>query len=186
MRSAPAALPLIAAAFALAACASSETVFVKDPPKFRATDADPGAHVWFDPDVEFTEYDRLLIDPTEVALVSGAGAKSVDPAVLRALAVEFHDTLVRVVDPYYSVIAEPAPRTLRVRTALTDVTLAPGGGTGDAVTSSRIEWELLDAQTGRRLGAGYRRRDAEPGANGFQVWADKLLDFMNRRAEIPR
>jgi hypothetical protein len=186
MRSAPAALSLIAAAFALAACASSETAFLADPPAFRPTDSDPGASVWFEPEADFTEYDRLVIDPTEVALVSGADAGSLEPAVLRSLAGEFRDTLVRVVDPYYSVLAEPAPRTLRLRTALTDVTLTPGGGTAADVTSSRIEWEMLDAQTGRRLGAGYRKRDAEPGTNGFEVWADKLLDFMNRRADVPR
>jgi hypothetical protein len=176
----------VAAALALASCASSETVFVKNPPEFRATDADPGANVWFDKDTDFTDYDRLLIDPTEVALVSGAEASSLEPALLRSLATEFRDTLVRVVDPYYSVIEAPAPRTLRLRTALTDVSLTPGGGTGADVLSSRIEWELLDAQTGRRLGAGYRRRDADPGTNGFEVWADKLLDFMNRRSEFGR
>jgi hypothetical protein len=175
---------VLAAALAPAACSSSETVFVKDPPQFHATDADPGANVWFEPETDFTAYDRLLIDATEVSLVPGAAASSVDPAVLRSLAVEFRDALVRVVDPYYCVLEAPAPRTLRVRTALTDVTLVPGGATAADVMSSRIEWELLDAQDGRRLGAGYRRRDADPGASGFEVWADKLLDFMNRRAEI--
>ena len=175
-----------AAALALASCASSETVFVQDPPEFRGTDADPGGHVWFDERIDFCEYDRLMIDPTQVALVSGAEAQALDPALLRSLATEFRETLVRVVDPYYSVIETPAPRTLRVRTALTDVKLSKGGGTGADVLSSRIEWEMIDVQTGRRVGAGYRRRDAEPGTNGFEVWADKLLDFMNRRSEIGR
>lgn len=188
MRSArPAALLGAALTFlALCSCASSETVFLKNAPEFRATDTDPGAHVWLDPEVDFCEYDRLLIDPTEVVLVSGADAKSVDPAVLQSLATEFRDTLVRVVDPYYSVLPAPAPRTLRIRSALTDVTLSPGAGTAADVRSSRVEWEMLDAQTGKRLGAGWRKRDAEPGTNGFEAWADKLLDFMNRRAEFSR
>lgn len=179
------ALGAAAAMLVLTAC-GSETVFVKHPPPFHATDNDPGANVWFDPEVDFTDYDRLVIDATEVALVSGAAAKSVDPAVLQSLAAEFRDTLVRVVDPYYSVLEAPAARTIRLRTALTDVTLAPGGATAADVTSSRIEWEMLDAQTGRRIGAGWRKRDAEPGTSGFEVWADKLLDFMNQRADLPR
>lgn len=181
----PRAVALLAAAslLLLGGC-SSETVYISDPPAFRALDDDPESRVWLDTETDFTEYDRLLIDPTEVALISGADAASIEPAVLHSLAVEFRDTLVRVVDPYYSVLEAPAPRTLRIRSALTDVTLAAGGGTGADVLSSRVEWEMLDAQTGRRLGAGYRKRDAEPGVNGFEVWAEKLLDFMNRRAEF--
>src|SRR5262245_33869589 len=104
MRSAPAAALVAACALALASCASSETLFIKNPPPFHGTQADPETRVWFDPQTDFCEYDRLLIDPTEVVLVSGTDARLLDPAVVRSLAVEFHDTLVRVVDPYYSVL----------------------------------------------------------------------------------
>lgn len=186
IRNVPLAVLCIAATLAAASCAGRRDAarapdFLGDTPMLRPAADDPAARVWFDPAVDFTQYSRLLIDPVEVVLVPGADAASLDPALLAGLAAEFRATLVRVVDPYYDVLDAPAPRTLRIRAALTDARLRPGGRSSADLVDARVEWMALDAMTGRRVGAGIRRRESRPDAPGFDPWAFALLDVMDCR-----
>jgi Protein of unknown function (DUF3313) len=177
-------------ALALGACAvpgsEHRSGFLGDYSGLKKSSQDAELASWFDPKVDFLEYDRLMIDPIEVVLAPGAEAASADPAVLKALAAELHDTVFRVVDPYYTILDAPASRTIRVRVALTDVKLRDGGTTSADVLGARIEWEMLDAQTTKRIGAGMRWRDVPAGETGFEPWAKALLKFMNSRQEMTR
>lgn len=181
---------LALAALALGACAvpgsDQRSGFLGDYSVLKKSSQDPELAAWFDPEVDFLEYDRLMIDPIEVVLAPRAAAASVDRAVLEALATDLHDTVFRVVDPYYTILAEPASRTIRLRVALTDVKLADGGTSPADVLGSRVEWEMLDAQTRKRIGAGMRWRDVPAGETGFEPWAKALLKFMNSRQEMTR
>lgn len=180
-----------AAMFAAVSCAGTrarvsapDSGFLGDTSMLRPAADDSAARIWFDPGVNFVAYDRLLIDPVAVALVPGAEAAEVDPEVLGGLAAEFRATLVRVVDPYYEVLDGPAPRTIRVRAALTDAKLRRGGATGADLAAARVEWEALDATTGRRIGAGVRWRETRSEAPGFDPWAEALLDLMISRRDL--
>lgn len=183
-------LALLVLAAALGACATPgrehASGFLGDYSALKTSSHDPELLVWFDPGVDFLEYDRLLIDPVEVVLAPGAAAAGLDPAVLRSLADDLRATLVRVVDPYYTVLDEPASRTIRLHAALTDVKLRPGGVTSADLEGARCEWELFDATTQKRIGAGMRWRDVPEGATGFEPWAHGLLTFMNSRQEMTR
>ncbi len=184
----PFALALVVLALGACAVPGSEhrSGFLGDYSDLKKSSTDPELAAWFDPKVDFLEYDRLMIDPVEVVLVPGAAAASADPAVLQALAAELHDTVFRVVDPYYTILDAPASRTIRLRAALTDVKLRDGGTTPGDVLGARLEWEMLDAQTKKRIGAGMRWRDVGAGETGFEPWAKGLLKFMNARQEMTR
>lgn len=183
-----AALSLVAVALALGACATPDHAsgFLGDYSKLKKSSRDPELRAWFDPKVDFLEYDRLLIDPVEVVLAPGAAAAALDPATMQSLAEDLRATVVRVVDPYYTVLDQPASRTIRVHAALTDVKMRPGGVTSADLEGARCEWELFDALTKQRIGAGMRWRDVPEGTVGFESWANGLLSFMNARQEMTR
>ncbi len=187
-RTGPLAAAALVAVVAAASCAggrgTSASGFLGDTSMLRPAPDDPAARVWFDPTVDFTSYGRLLVDPVEVALVPGAEAASLDPALLAGLARDFRATLVRVVDPYYDVLDAPAPRTIRVHVALTDARMRPGGASSEDLAAVRVEWEAFDATTGRRIGLGARWRESREDAPGFEASALALLDFMNSRQDL--
>lgn len=190
-RALPAAALIVAASFVGApGCASGPATsgFLGDTSEFAPRPDEPDSLVWRAADADLVAYDRLMIDPVEVGLVPGAAAEGTDPATLESLAAALREALVATVDPYYPVLDAPAPRTLRLRISLADVERAAAGAASGSdaadVLASRVEFEVLDAETGRRLAAGTRRRES-PGRSGFQPWADLLLDFMNSpRGEV--
>lgn len=177
-----AALLVASAVLAAPGCASgpATTDFLGDTGEFAPRPDEPDSLVWRAADADLVAYDRLMIDPVDVRLVAGAAAEGTDPGTLASLAAALREALVATVDPYYPVLDAPAPRTMRLRVSLADVELVPGGGSAADVLASRVEFEVLDAESGRRLAAGTRRRDS-PGRTGFQPWADLLLDHMNSR-----
>jgi hypothetical protein len=154
-----------------------------------------GSWIWQKPGADFSQYSRILIDPVEVRLLEKAEAQTV-PAEMTAKCAEalgriLHDT----VSPYYDVVKEAGPRTLRVRIALSDVmpnTSTPSGGL--EVGGASGECEFLDAMTGERLVAVMStvqhsqniEEDDVParwkGTEGaFHVWAKRLIDFLERQ-----
>jgi hypothetical protein len=187
-RTAPLAVAALALALSATCCVCRGTNpapgAVGQAPAPRPTSDDAPARVWFDPTVDFTSYSRLLVDPVDVALVPGAEAASLDPAVLAGLALEFRATLVRVVDPYYDVLDAPAPRTIRVHVALTDARMRPGGASAADLAAIRAEWEAFDATTGKRIAVGARWRESREDAPGFEASALALLDLMNSRQDL--
>ena len=154
-----------------------------------------GAWRWQNPGVELGEYDKLIIEPVEVRLAKGAEAQSVPPEMTARAAEVFTRVLNQTVDPYYDVVTEPGPHTLRVRISLSDVmpdTTSPAGGV--EVGGAAIEAEMLDAQTSERLVAAMSKVEHSAsiddsdipakwkGTEGaFRVWAKRLLEFLDRQ-----
>jgi hypothetical protein len=155
----------------------------------------PGSWRWLKPGVDLGEYDKLIIDPVEVRLTPGADAQIVPPEMSARAAEHLTLVLNRTIDPYYEIVKQPGPHTLRVRIALSDVipdTSSPAGGV--EVGGASAEGEMTDSATGERLVAFMSKvehsasLDADDvpqkwkGTEGaFRVWAKRLLEFLERQ-----
>jgi hypothetical protein len=150
---------------------------------------------WQKPGVDLGEYDKLILDPVEVRLSKDAEAQSVPPEMTARAAEALTRVLNATIDPYYDVVTQPGPHTLRIRLALSDVmpdTTSPSGGVD--IGGAAGEGEMLDSVTGERLVAVMSRiehsasieTDDVPvkwkGTEGaFHVWGKRLLEFLDRQ-----
>jgi hypothetical protein len=162
-------------AIGLAACASggrAPSGFLGDYAGFEPAADGSGALSYRRSNVDWSRYERVMIDPVHVAL-RAESASTIDPAQLAALARYFHDALIVAFKKRYPVADEPAADVLRLRVALTDVvptqpamstvaTLAIPvraasaahraiEGTDLFVGEVSIEAEAIDSVTGARL-----------------------------------
>ncbi|HSP44154.1 MAG TPA: DUF3313 domain-containing protein [Luteolibacter sp.] len=178
----------------LAACAPggrSPSGFLKN---YRQLDAGYGTAdtvaVYVKPGVDWRQYDSVIIDPvTTVIATPGVGAETKDQ-----LAAYLATALSSQVPEGIRVVSVPGPRTIRVRTALTDVIegadsgkpattvhLSPAatldGKLGSDALASFIsnvsfEGEILDSATGERLSAlSDHRMGAKREATADTSWA---------------
>jgi hypothetical protein len=195
-------IPVLAAVLVLAAGCQSRPV----PPKGTGFlgDAYPlllpnpnhhGSWLWQKPGADFGDYDKLLIEPVEVRLAQSAEARRIPAEMTAKAAAAFTRILNESISPYYDVVKEAGPHTLRVRIALSDVmpdTSTPAGGVD--VGGASAEGEILDAQTGARLVAAISKveHSASIDANevppkwkgtegAFHVFAKRLLEFLERQ-----
>ena len=102
--------------------------------------------------IEPGQYTKIIIDPVIVFLHPDAKASGVAPDRLMELAEFFTDEMIMAFSDNYTIVEEPGPGVLRLRTAITDVlpnkvylnlhwsTTACGFGTGGA----SMEAEFVD------------------------------------------
>jgi len=76
---------------------------------------------YVDGTVDFSKYNKLLIDRIKVWYKDDSDYKGIDPDELKALTDYFHQAIVTAVGDDYEVVNEPGPEVLRVRLAVTDV-----------------------------------------------------------------
>jgi hypothetical protein len=189
--------PTLAAAglcLMLAACAPggrSPSGFLKN---YRQLDAGYGTAdtlaVYVKPGVDWRQYDSVMIDPvTTVIATPGIGAETTSQ-----LAAYLATALREQAPDGIRVVSSPGPRTMRVRTALTDV--IEGADNGKPVTTVHsnpaatltgklgsdalaafisnvcFEGEILDSATGERLSAlSDHRMGAKREATADTSWA---------------
>jgi hypothetical protein len=137
-----------------------------------------------------------MIDRVVAYLPEGERASDLDAETVGKAAAAFHRILVETLSPYYTVVGEPGPYTLRLRIALTDVRPAPQPGsrpTGSVeVGEAAMEAEMLDAASGERLAAvidrirgseaGYRAPERWRHVEGaFREWSRRILDYIDRK-----
>jgi hypothetical protein len=149
---------------------------------------------YFRPGTDLSRYDRVIIEPVQVAMADPNG--SVDPEELVRLTRYLRAALVIAMRGAYPVVEEPGPRTLRLRATITDIiptkpVLATTGtllipahaastakrvatGTDLFVGQVAIEAELLESATNKRLVAIV---DRKAGNNynlkrGASTWGD--------------
>lgn len=143
-----------------------------------------GAEVYFKPEFNLKNYDRVLMDRVIVWYKDDAEYKGIDPTELKALTDYFYEAVVKQLGTDYPVVNEPGPGVLRIRTAITELVptkrlasvvvlvlpyatiadLASGlvtkGGAGSSpyIGDAAIEAEFLDSVTNEQLGAYVERR----------------------------
>lgn len=151
----------------------SDYSMLEDDPK--GTDAD----IYIKSGVDFSKYNKVLIDRVKVFIKDDAEYKGIDPTELKALTDYFHEAFVRELGDAYPVVTEPGPDVLRLRLAITELVptktemsvvvlvtpyatvadLAAGGGSGSSpyLGYAAIEGEALDSVTHEQL-IGYVER----------------------------
>jgi hypothetical protein len=145
-------------------------------------------------DVNFSVYNKVMIDQVVFYYSEDAKYKGIDPNELKELADAFHKAFVDELADGYTVVAEPGPDVLRIRTAITELvpskpalntitTIIPIGlaisslkrvvtGTHTFVGQASAEMEVLDSQTNELLAAAI---DTKAGkkyqvVEGMQKW----------------
>lgn len=155
---------------------SDYSMLTDDP---EGTDAD----IYLKPGVDFSKYNRVLIDRVKVFIKDDADYKGIDPTELKALTDYFHEAFVRELGDAYPVVTEPGPDVLRLRLAITELVptkpemsvvtlvvpyatvadLAAGGASGKSpyLGYAAIEGELIDSVSNEQLGAYVERKLAK-------------------------
>lgn len=88
---------------------------------------------WMKPAVDFSKYNRLMIDSVIFYFADDSEDKGVDAEEMKELSDAFNQELVNALKDKYPIVAEPAPDVARVRIAITNVKKSKPGVS--AVTS---------------------------------------------------
>lgn len=128
-----------------------------------------GVAVYSSQSADFKDYDSIIFDPVTTIV----DAEKVDPQVVTQMAAYLQRSLSSELGRELRLVGEPGPRTLRIRTALTDIisgvtatspvttvqvnpkaTLSgPVGSAASFIASVSFEGEILESTTGKRLSA---------------------------------
>ena len=95
--------------------------FLSDYSKLTPVEGEKDAYRYIDPAVDFSKYQKLLLDRIKVWYKDDADYKGIDPDDLKALTDYFHQAIVKAVGDDYTVVNEAGPDVLRVRIAVTDL-----------------------------------------------------------------
>ena len=161
----PAAMAAMGLALAsLMACADAKprhfSGFLGD---YAALKQVPGARLDFlyrKPGTSLAKYDSIMFDPVAIYHHPGSHIRTFDHKDIVQLAVFFQDALTNAMKDTYKVVARPGPRTLRVRSAISNLMASrplPGISSTELMKFSlfigeaRIEAEFLDSVTNERL-----------------------------------
>ncbi len=151
---------------------------------------DQPTYVYRDPNARLDGYDRILFEPVTIWRSGKQSLADIPPADLERLAFELQRAVQSRLERSYPLVAQPAPRVLRIRLGLTlarqddavldvftyevpptgafptDEPLAPA--TRAFVDAAALEGELSDAMSGAVLAMGVDRRRRQQ----LQTWGD--------------
>ncbi|MBS0186946.1 MAG: DUF3313 domain-containing protein [Planctomycetes bacterium] len=134
------------------------------------------------------QYKRFIVDPVQVIPSDSTRGVPLTEADKRRLAADFRYEIVDVLQATYPVITVPAPKTARVKTAITEVARSAGpdnqwfrweGG-------AAAEMEIVDSQTGEPLASAIDTstvRVREPG-KVTDPFSDAKLVFRHWAARL--
>lgn len=91
---------------------------------------------WLKPGVDFSKYDKLMVDSVVFYFAEDSEDKAIDPEKMKELADIFNLEFVQRVKQKYPIVAEPGPGVARIRVAITNLKLvSTGAGALSTVTS---------------------------------------------------
>jgi len=76
---------------------------------------------WLKPGVDFSKYNRLMIDSVVFYFADDSEYKGIDPEFMKEMADKFNKTIVDTMKGSYPIVAEPAPDVVRLRIAITGI-----------------------------------------------------------------
>jgi hypothetical protein len=152
--------------------------FLSDYSKITKTTDDTGSYTYVDSTVDFSKYNKLLVDRIKIFFKDDSDYKGIDPDELKVLTDYFYEAINKAVGDTYPMVKEVGPDVLRLRVAITDLVpnntaasvttlLVPflwigdagsGVATGDAggtifTGQATVELEVLDSVSSKQLGA---------------------------------
>ena len=138
---------------------------------------------WLKPGVDFSKYNRFMVDSVVFFLADKAEYKGIDPQEMKELADEFNKQIVAAFKDKWPIVTEPGPDVARLRVAITNikpsrpgvsavtsivpmglgVSLVKKGTTGGWAGSGETGMEamVLDSMTNEIIGMGVDQRQAE-------------------------
>jgi len=169
------------AVFAFQACATKpEPVkfsgFLEHYSGFRPNSDESGAWSYRKPGLNLRGYNKIMLDQLVIWPSRNSSYEGIQPLTMWRLALGFQDQMSKALEGGYTIVTEPGPGVLRLRSALTKVQLqrptvsTPGpiiplandiviqasekvSGLNAVDGEATIEAELLDSQTHERLAA---------------------------------
>ena len=76
---------------------------------------------WLKPGVDFSKYNKLMIDSVVFYFADDSEYKGIDPEFMKEMADKFNKTLVDTLNPTYPIVADPGPDVARLRVAITGI-----------------------------------------------------------------
>jgi len=76
---------------------------------------------WLKPGVDFSKYNKLMIDSVIFYFADDSEYKGIDPEFMKEMADKFNKTLVDTMKGSYPIVAEPGPDVARLRIAITGI-----------------------------------------------------------------
>lgn len=102
-----------------AAPSPSYRQILSQPDRLQPVPGETSAMRWFDPNANFKQYDKILIERIRVSL--DAESSSVDPNDLKALTDYFQGSLIKALQPPYAIVDQAGPGVLRLRITVLDL-----------------------------------------------------------------
>ena len=161
---------------------------------------------WLKPGVDFSKYNKLMIDSVIFYFADDSEYKGIDPEVLKALADQFNLILVNTLKDSYPIVGEAGPDVARIRFAITGIkqnrpalsgitSVVPvglaislikkgttGSWTGSGATSAEVM--SLDSMTNDVIGVGVDSQSASF-SDRFSKWgsAEEAFKFWAKRVK---
>ncbi len=169
--------------------------FLEDYSQLQAGKQGEALLVYFNPEADFSAYDKILLDDVTIWRAVDANLEDVPEDEIDELALGLHEAMAEKLKEDYEIVHRAGPGTLRVRVAITEAaeswvvmdtltTVVPHTrlisgikklttGTHSFVGKASIEAEILDAQSGERLAAAVDRRAGGKSFHGLMSsWDD--------------
>jgi hypothetical protein len=135
--------------------------------------------VYLDTAVDFSGYERVIVEPAVVWKSDEARFAGVPSVRREALARELTAELERAFGAEFTVVrGESGPGTLRVRNALTAAIAAPESADPGRLQYIEVELELRDAVTNERLAAAVDSKGTDQAVEAgaaLRDWAERLV-----------
>lgn len=89
--------------------------------KLKPAPAGGGVERWLKPGVDFSKYNKLMVDSVVFYLAPDSKDKSIDPEDMKELSDAFNLELVNALKDKYPIVADPGPDVLRIKVAITGI-----------------------------------------------------------------
>lgn len=204
---------LLAALFVFTGCARTQqersvepSGFLGDYSQLKTGGGERALLYYIDPAADFAGYDKIIID--DVAVWTKADVDEEQKKEFALLATYMKTAMERELQKDYTIVDEPGPGTIRLRTAVTSAqganvaldvvtTYIPVGrvlsegknlalGTQSFVGSAAVEMELLDSMTNERLAAAVDARAGGKTFKSLDTWGDakEAIDWWAERIRM--
>jgi Protein of unknown function (DUF3313) len=177
--------------------------FLEDYSGLKADPDRSGAKVYRKEGVSLGAYDKIALSPIEIFYDSKSKYKGIDPEQMKALTDSFAAVITSELEPDYPIVSSTGKGVLVVRLAITNVNMkkkkrgllgfTPIGAAVTAIkdasgkrivlADASIEAELIDGETGERLGSLVDSLSETIGKDEEPSWEslEKALSFYAKR-----